>query len=77
VSEALRRWTLRTVVQSNAQIETSYNAGVLRDCAFLGERVLAGQGMTADRAKGLALLDRACGGGVARAWQKLAAAAGR
>jgi TPR repeat protein len=64
-----------TVAQSNAQVETSCNAGVLPDCGFLGERMLAGQGMTADRARGLALLDRACKGGVARACHKLAEAA--
>jgi len=66
-----------TVAQSNAQLETRCDAGVLRDCGFLGERVLAGQGTTADRARGLALLDRACKGGVARACQKLAEAGGQ
>jgi TPR repeat protein len=62
------------VALSSGQLETSCNAGVLGDCGFLGERALGGQGMPMDRARGLALLDRACKGGVARACQKLAAA---
>jgi serine/threonine protein kinase/TPR repeat protein len=62
------------VALSTGQLETSCNAGVLGDCGFLGERAVAGQGMPADRARGIALLDRACKGGVARACQKLAEA---
>jgi serine/threonine-protein kinase len=65
-----------TAAQTNGQLEASCNAGVLRDCGFLGERVLAGNGMTADRPRGLGLLDRACKGGVARACQKMAEAGG-
>ena len=60
------------IAQSNAQFEARCNAGVLLDCGYLGERLLAGKMITADRARGLALLDKACKGGVARACQKLA-----
>ena len=60
------------IAQSNAQFEARCNAGVLLDCGYLGERLLAGKMITADRARGLALLDKACKGGVTRACQKLA-----
>jgi TPR repeat protein len=66
-----------SVALGHGQLEASCNAGALRDCGFLGERVLGGQGVPADRAKGLALLDRACKGGVARSCQKVAEAGGR
>jgi len=66
--------TETSIAMSTGQLETSCSAGVLADCGFLGERALAGQGMPVDRPRGIALLDRSCKGGVARACQKLAEA---
>jgi serine/threonine protein kinase/TPR repeat protein len=62
------------IAMNNGQLEASCTAGSMTNCGFLGERVLAGQGVPADRARGIGLLDKACKGGATRACQKLAEA---
>ena len=62
------------IALNTAQLETTCAAGLLTYCGFLGERLLAGQGVPVDRARGLQLLDKACKGKVDRACQKLAEA---
>jgi serine/threonine protein kinase/TPR repeat protein len=50
--------------RSNAAFQTQCDAGNLDACASLGKSLMKGNGVHADRAKGAALLERACKGGV-------------
>jgi TPR repeat protein len=43
-------------------------------CGLLGENLLAGIGISADRERGITLLKKACDGGVDRACKKLSEA---
>jgi serine/threonine-protein kinase len=60
-----------TAAQANALFQTQCDAGNLAACGSLGENLLAGIGTAVDRAKGTALLKKACGGGFDRACKKL------
>jgi len=63
--------------QSNEIAETRCNAGDLMMCTLLGENLLAGRGAGVDRARGIALLERACRGRVERACRELGDGGGR
>jgi hypothetical protein len=58
-------------VQANVVFQTKCDAGDLSACELLGEHLLAGIGASVDRAKGTALLEKACAGGLDRACKKL------
>ena len=60
-----------TIAQGNARFQTQCDAGDLAACGLLGEDLLAGSGTSVDRAKGTALLKKACAGGFERACKKL------
>jgi hypothetical protein len=57
--------------RANALWQKKCDAGDLATCAMLGESLLTGNGTGVDRAKGTALLERACHGGIERACKKL------
>jgi serine/threonine protein kinase/TPR repeat protein len=57
--------------QANAMFQTRCDAGDLGSCASLGENLLTGNATSVDRAKGTALLERACRGGIASACKRL------
>jgi len=59
------------MAQENALLQTQCDAGNLVACGMLGEDLLAGTGTSVDRAKGTALLKKACEGGFDRACKKL------
>ena len=61
-----------TAAQANALFQTQCDAGSFVACGMLGENLLAGIGANADRAKGLALLEKACKGGFDRACKRVA-----
>jgi serine/threonine-protein kinase len=63
--------TESTAAQANAQFQTKCDAGNLAACGSLGESLLTGNGTSVDRAKGTALLEKACEGGVEGACKKL------
>jgi TPR repeat protein len=58
--------------QWNALFQAKRDAGSAVACGMLGENLLAGIGTSVDRARGTALLERACTGGFDRACKKLA-----
>ena len=45
--------------------------GSLFECGLLGEDLIAGIGVSVDRARGMELLERACAGKVERACERL------
>ena len=57
--------------QANAMFQTRCDAGDLVSCASLGENLLTGNATSVDRAKGTALLERACRGGIESACKRL------
>jgi eukaryotic-like serine/threonine-protein kinase len=57
--------------RGNAGFQTKCDAGDPVGCGMLGENLLAGNGTSVDRVKGVALLKKACGGGFERACKKL------
>jgi TPR repeat protein len=58
----------------NAQFQSKCDAGNALACELLGEDLLGGIGIGADREKGITLLKKACDGGVDRACKKLSEA---
>jgi len=50
---------------------TKCDEGSLFDCSVLGENLIAGIGVSVDRARGMELLERACAGKVERACERL------
>jgi TPR repeat protein len=60
-----------TAARANALFQTKCDAGDAVACGMLGENLLDGNGTSVDRAKGTALLERACRGGFERACKKL------
>jgi serine/threonine protein kinase/TPR repeat protein len=60
-----------TGARANALFQTKCDAGDLVGCGMLGEDLLARTGTSVDRAKGIALLKKACAGGFDRACKKL------
>jgi hypothetical protein len=60
-----------TAAQANTQFQGKCDAGNLGACGSLGENLLTGNGTSVDRAKGTALLKKACAGGFDRACKKL------
>jgi serine/threonine protein kinase/TPR repeat protein len=60
-----------TMARANALFQTKCDAGDLVACGMLGERLLGGAGTSVDRARGTALLKKACQGGFDRACKKL------
>jgi serine/threonine-protein kinase len=60
--------------RTNAQFESKCDAGNALACGLLGEDLLGGLGIGADRERGMTLLKKACDGGVDRACKKLSEA---
>jgi serine/threonine-protein kinase len=60
-----------TALQANGLFQTRCDGGNLVACGLLGEDLVVGTGTSADRDRGVALLKKACGGGVDRACKKL------
>jgi serine/threonine-protein kinase len=58
--------------RGNAQFQSKCDAGDLLGCELLGEDLVRGIGIGVDRERGIALLKKACDGGVDRACKKLA-----
>jgi uncharacterized protein len=61
-----------TVGQAVETFVTACDAGDLLGCALLGEDLIDGLGVGVDRARGMALLQKACAGKVERACTRLA-----
>lgn len=61
-----------TVAQVNAMFEKQCSDGSMLGCALLGENLVTGAGLPADRARGIQLLKKACAAKVERACQRLA-----
>ncbi len=58
--------------QANETFATKCDAGDLMECALFGEDLVDGRGVSVNRARGMALLEKACQGKVDRACAKLA-----
>jgi serine/threonine-protein kinase len=66
-----------TALQTNGLYQTKCDGGNLLACSLLGENLVAGTGTSVDRDRGLALLKKACAGGVERACRKLGETGGQ
>jgi TPR repeat protein len=69
-------FTENRVSKGNALYQEKCDHGSATECGLLGENVLAGIGASPDRAKGMALLEKACRGGFDRACGALVDAGG-